>query len=424
MAQKVYLRTNTTGRTHLGNNSTSAAGAATTWKSSLASTSPGAAAVNNYVDTVTGPTSGLEVGISSFFYTDPSPFEFISEPLSADFTISGTVTFNIWGLESAMTNNAGFRVIVERLDSQLNIASTIVASTRGTELGTVNAVNNWTATPTSTNMLRGDRLRIRVIAIDTGGTMAAASQGVTMSSDGPTTAAAGDTYVQFNENLTFETTDPSGTQLFLTTTSAGIDPGSAIENEAWTSRGSGSTNSVTNTRTGYAAATQVTASAGGTSLEWYTKQLNSFTLGGKTKCNIRASESNIAANSSIGVEIAICNSDGSSPTVWGYANREADTGGGQIGEIATSDTAYSVWVAGDDTAVSNGQRLRIRVFIEDCANAAMVASHTVTLTYAGTFGGVSGDSYVILPQSVTEFVGSAAEDVPTYIGGPVGYYQT
>ena len=59
------------------------------------------------VSTVTGPTAGVEIsgGIR--------PYEFISPPVSADVTIAGTITANIWAAEAAMTANVAINIVVE-----------------------------------------------------------------------------------------------------------------------------------------------------------------------------------------------------------------------------------------------------------------------------------------------------------------------
>ena len=63
-------------------------------------------------------------------------------------------------------------------------------------------------------------------------------------------------------------------------------------------------------------------------------------------------------------------------------------------------------MSGDDLAITNGQRLRIRVYTDDTSSAAMAASQTVTLYYAGTSGGASGDTYITFPQTLTEYSAS------------------
>lgn len=391
---------------HRGDNTQNARGTNVGWNPFKLSTSAGSSAAPNILSAIAGPTAGVETGGSN-------PDEYISEPLAADLTISGTITFNIWGDEPAMTTNAGPQVIIERLDSTLAVASTIVNSEAGIEFSTASAVVNWTATPTSTAMNRGDRIRVRLLGNDAGGTMAVGNCHIT--TGGPTGGANGDTWLQFNENLTFETADPSGTQLFLTTTAAsgGINPGSASEKESWTSRGGGSTSSVTNITAGFHTPDQVTDTAGGTLLEWYTRPLQAFTLGGKAKANLRLTGTQVNAGISARAEIAICDSGGNLVSVWGAADVKP-TGlenGSQFGSLDVTEAARTFYIAGDDTAVSNGQRLRIRVFEDDCAGASASAGQTMTMTYAGTTGGAAGDSWVTLPQSVTEYVATAASIV-------------
>ena len=61
------------------------------------------------------------------------------------------------------------------------------------------------------------------------------------------------------------------------------------------------------------------------------------------------------------------------------------------------------FVAGDATAVTDGQRLRIRVYFDDAPGVAMGASSDMTFYWAGTSAAASGDTYITLPQTVTEF---------------------
>ena len=199
-------------------------------------------------------------------------------------------------------------------------------------------------------------------------------------------------------------------------TFTGGSAGAAItEREAWTSRGAGVQTDVRNTAAGYTAPLQITDTAGGTVVDWFTRQLTAFTLGGAVRVNARALESATAANASIRCEIARVDSDGTSPTVWG-----AMTFGT---EMTASEAAQSFLVSGDDLAVTDGQRLRIRFYIDDAGigtGGAMAASQTVTLYYAGTSGGASGDTYLTFTQTLTEFAAGGAEDPMPYTGG--GYY--
>lgn len=145
--------------------------------------------------TVNGPTAGVSMG---------NPFRFTTKQLNA-VLISGTITFNVWAIESNMANNAGMQCLIERLDSEGNLLSTIVNSEFGTELGTTVSANNWTATPTSTLLNQGDRIRVSWLANDAGGTMVAAASGFTVQW-GDSVANQADTWVQFTETITVAST--------------------------------------------------------------------------------------------------------------------------------------------------------------------------------------------------------------------------
>ena len=124
-----------------------------------------------------------------------------SPPVQA-VTISGTVTVNVRGLESGNTINAGAGVLIERCDGLGNVISSIVADSTVpaviTEYSTSDAAKNGTYTPTSTTLASGDRIKVTP-KVRNVGTMGAGT--VTNSVDGPTAAAAGDTYVSFTETI-------------------------------------------------------------------------------------------------------------------------------------------------------------------------------------------------------------------------------
>lgn len=155
----------------------------------------GTASTTKVTNTAAGPTAGVQLTESA----GGAVTSWMTNCLQA-VTISGTITFNIRGLESNALANAGFQVKVERCNAAGVVQSTIVNSERGTEMGTSDAANNWTASPTSTALSDGDRLKITVYANDAGGNMTS-GRTVTISLDGPTAAAAGDSYVTFTENF-------------------------------------------------------------------------------------------------------------------------------------------------------------------------------------------------------------------------------
>ncbi len=418
MATQFFLQS-TVSTTHRGSNSLKLNGAAAGgWVALALATTRGAAALQSTsTATANGPTNGIEILVAS------QPTEWISPPVSADFTISGTITANIWGRESDMSANVAINVIIDIIRSNTfeadgsNAVVNIVKSTNVTELAistTTNSVNNFTTGMTSgytpQTMNRGDRLRIRVFGDDVG-TMATGFN-FSIGYAGPTGAANGDTFVTLTETLTFETLGtPAGSTLYLRDTASDVVTAS-VDREAWTTQGStASVTDVTDTPGGsvYTNPIQVTDTAGGTVVDWFTKRLNAFTLIGLAKANLRLLESSSADSpASFRVEIARVDSDGTNASIWASWCLDptlcvaATTG--EEGELNTSNRAETIWITGDTLAVSDGQRLRIRLYANNRPNVSWVlAAGTVTLGYDdGT--GTNGDSFLILPQTVTEFV--------------------
>ena len=123
--------------------------------------------------------------------------------------------------------------------------------------------------------------------------------------------------------------------------------------------------------------------------DWYTPQLTAFTLTGMAVGNLRALESNASANATLRCEIARVESDGTSPTVWAnWCMQPITTDNGELG---LAEAARTVNVSGDDLAVSDGQRLRIRVYSDDMSSTAMGNAFRTQVLYNGTSAAASGD---------------------------------
>ena len=169
--------------------------------------------------------------------------------------------------------------------------------------------------------------------------------------------------------------------------------------KAWTSRGAGVVSYRSDTDTGWTAPLYTT--------DWYTPELEAFTLTGMAQANIRALESNASANASLRCELARVDDDGTNPTVW--ASWCCAPTGTDNGELTTSEVARTINVSGDDLAFTDGQRLRIRIYLDDISSAAMANAFNVQPFFNGTSAAASGDTYVTLAQSVSEFSGAAGE---------------
>ena len=158
----------------------------------------GRASVNKVTNTTSGGTN-----ISATDSAGGSIMEFYSAPITTAITISGTVTVNLRGLEAANTTNTGRGILIERTNNAGVVQSSIVADTTVpatiTEFSTSDAANGAaTYTPTSTAMSVGDRIKV-TLKMRNVGTMGAST--ATYSIDGPASGAAGDSWVQFTENI-------------------------------------------------------------------------------------------------------------------------------------------------------------------------------------------------------------------------------
>jgi hypothetical protein len=215
---------------------------------------------------------------------------------------------------------------------------------------------------------------------------------------GQTGGAEYDSYITFTETISEMSTFAGETTLYLTNT-AEADLSADTDLEAWTSRGAGVQSVNVNTATGWTAPIQIG------SRTWWTRPLKAVTLSGKAQLSMWIVQSAFANNASCGAEIAVTNGDGSGAVVWGYANKLAAAGSGGSGnggDMATTAASHIVWIAGHDLAITSGQRLRIRVFIDDRSDLAMVSGGTATFYWASTSSGASGDSYITLPVQVSE----------------------
>lgn len=404
MATTLFLRAEDSDYS-TGNNDAKLNGSASWWISNSLATTRGSSDVGSALtSTVAGTTNGVEV-------LDPTsslPMVFYSPPLGADVTISGSITWNLWAAESNMSANVAINGRLEVIAGSDGTITLIDQTARVTEVAvTTAAVNNFAETPAAgVACKRGDRLRVRIFG-DDAGTM---GSGFTffIRYSGPTGGASGDSFLTLTETLSFES-EPAGTTIYPTDTASDVAT-SAVDREAWTARGAGVQNDVTNTVTGPTAPIQVTDTAGGTVADWWTKQLTAFTLGGAVRCNIRAECDPSGARAVMRVEIAIANSDGSSPVTWGGTTMYIEGG------MGTTEAAQSFLVSGNDTSVTDGQRLRIRLLIDDAPNAMIAGGNTVITYYAGTSGGASGDTYLTFAQTLTEFV--TVERVPRFTPYP------
>lgn len=184
-------------------------GAAEFWAPMQLSTARGASSAgSDATPTVAGPTPGQEIRYGS------KHAEWISPPLAADVTISGTITFNLWAMESSMNANVAINAALWRLTPQGAFGAQLLQSAQTAELGTGFAPFNFNVLPSSTAFTKGDRLYLIVFG-DDAGTMAAGFT-FSLTFGGATPGSNGDSYVTFADTLSFYSADPDGTVLYPT----------------------------------------------------------------------------------------------------------------------------------------------------------------------------------------------------------------
>jgi len=207
-----------------GTNTPNMRGTAVPWATRGLQTTPGASNQGGGITTIAGPvlvSAGLEVGYPA------SGMDFVSPPVAAAVTISGSVTWNLWGYESSMSANAALNGVLDVIDGKTGAITQIVRSNNSTELAlSVDAVNNFATTPAAGVVVKkGDRLRFRPYFSDGGGTMAS-SFATNFTYNGGTAGVTGDSWIQLTENVTFAS-EPAGTQVFPTNTATDFAPSAA-----------------------------------------------------------------------------------------------------------------------------------------------------------------------------------------------------
>lgn len=357
--------------------------------------------------TVTGPTAGVE--LNPGFST---PILFITPPLNADVAISGTMTVNLYSSELTTSVNAAInlRLCVLRTDGTL---TEIHRTVRTTELGTTVALVSFAETVTSFAVSKGERLVLIPFADDGGGNMASGfSASVGMGPANPSNVV-----ITSSPGIAFLSTTPAGTTVYLLNDAAsgGIDPGAATEKDAWTTRGSTSVDPGATTITAGPIA-GIQYAPGGTAYEWYTRPLAATTLVAPVLVNIRCYDGTGSNTLVARVEIARTDGDGTNASVW--ASNGAGHADFPYEALTSGDRAVACWVSGPDLAITDGQRLRIRVYFDDVyrvvsGTVRTVASAAATgrISFGGPTTNAAGDSYLTFSQTLTES-GGAPERVP------------
>lgn len=141
---------------------------------------------------VTGNTTAGGTWISLGYWT--------TKPL-VGFSLSGTVSVNLRGLESNTQANASLGVRIYRwINSTKTLSASLGQASSTTELTTTQATRTATVTPTTTTFVNGDAIVFEVGIINIG-TMGG-GRTVTFFYNGPTAGASGDSFFTINPTVT------------------------------------------------------------------------------------------------------------------------------------------------------------------------------------------------------------------------------
>ena len=185
----------------------------------------------------------------------------------------------------------------------------------------------------------------------------------------------------------------AATTVYLGDAVSSINPGADDERRLNRPRGAAVASYAKSTMAGKVtpptAATQFTRTAGGTAIVWYSDPLDAVTISGNVTFNFWAMESAVQANTGLQVELLRASASGAIQSVITAVAADPPTG-----ELSTS-LARENWTAVPvPTALANGDRLALRLYIDDgTALTTMGTGRTVTMTIDGPTAGVSGDSW-------------------------------
>src|SRR5262245_18498147 len=272
------------------------------------SVTTGVTGQHNAASSLTGP---ITAGISTFV----AHVGWMSPPVTSSFTISGSITVNLYGSESSMNANATPEMIIYKVapDGTTTLIDDIEL---GTELGTTTALITGSHTPgAGVAMNAGDCLAFSLGYNDATATTMASGFTLQCVFDG-SAGATGDGFVQFTETFSINSTAPAGTKYYLkSATETGVSVASEDSRQvSAVDPGTGSTVTLTtNPTAGPTAAFRATSSGGGNVTAWYSPALGTQTLTGIIRVNLSTVTQSTGSGAMSRYELVLCNGDGSSP---------------------------------------------------------------------------------------------------------------
>jgi hypothetical protein len=184
------------------------------------------------------------------------------------------------------------------------------------------------------------------------------------------------------------------TTLFLRDTAS--DLGGAGQKALDATRGAASTTAVTNT-TASGTNIQVTKTAAGQALTWFSAQLQAVTISGSVTVNIRGFESSNSANAAAGITIERTNSAGTVQSTI-VANTSVPTTSNEY--ALSTDGAKNAAFTPTSTPLTAGDRIKVTLFVKNAAALTMGGGFTVTNSYDGPTSAAAGDTFVTFTETL------------------------
>jgi len=312
-------------------------------------------------------------------------------------TADGTVSHVAITATPLYTGSIIFAMLGDR-----NESFTITANASSTLLGSSGATNGETFFVMKTN------------STTTGGTAVTVG-----SSTGTATAST-----QYAVEIFAVGAAAAGNKLFLTTTAAdaAVTVGSGTKRLANWQAGSSST--LQNINGAASPPLQLTdgttAGTNGTVESWYSNPLQAVTISGQIVASLWGKESATSANAAPCFKVEHCAGDG---TVLGtIANTSPSQGGLEFATTAGGATKTCTVTSGNitSTALSNGDRLRITLWIDSAANQG--GSGTLSTSGNSQFwvngpNGAAGQSQIAFTETLTVF--APATTTPDVVMAPM-----
>lgn len=198
-----------------------------------------------------------------------------------------------------------------------------------------------------------------------------------------------------------QTAQAAATKLYLMDSASSVNPNADEERNMTLTAGAAVVAYVKNTVAGAVtpptAATQFTRVGAGANQVWYSNPLNAVTIASTVTFNLWAKESATTANATVTAELLRANNSGTILSVIAAVTLAR-------AELTTTMAVQNFTKAPTSTALSAGDRLAVRVYMDDGNAVTMATGKTITVDIAGGTGGADGDSWVQTTETVTEQV--------------------